>query len=204
MIAGHVQNGQVESALNLFHELLASGIRPDEFIISNMLSACADLVTARLGDIDSVALTFRDTMNPDLVPWSVMINCYAQHGYGRDALELFELMKEHGIAPNHITFTGVLYACSHAGLVEEELRMAQRKGAHQASCQTPIGSGISQLSNLQRRELTFDRLETLFGENDSGSERRVSRRKDSASFGCHRSSGSWWPRRHKEEAAAAW
>ncbi|OMO88925.1 hypothetical protein CCACVL1_08107 [Corchorus capsularis] len=160
MIAGHVQNGQVESAWNLFHELLASGIRPDEFIISNMLSACADLVTARLGeqfhghlmksglgnfrtvqnsqicmyskcgDIDSAAMTFRETMNPDLVSWSVMINGYAQHGYARDALDLFELMKEHGIAPNHITFTGVLFACSHAGLVEEGLRYFESMKAY--------------------------------------------------------------------------
>ncbi|XWS23399.1 hypothetical protein CRYUN_Cryun28dG0010800 [Craigia yunnanensis] len=152
MIAGHVQNGQFESALNLFYELLASGGRPDEFIFSNMLSACADLATARLGekvhghviksglgkfrivqnsqicmyakcgDIDSADLTFQETENPDVVSWSVMICSCAQHGCARDALNLFGLMKEHGIAPNHITFTGVLSACSYGGLVEEGLR----------------------------------------------------------------------------------
>ncbi|EOY17313.1 hypothetical protein QUC31_001418 [Theobroma cacao] len=152
MIAGHVQNGQFESALNLFHELLASGGRPDEFIISSMFSACADSATASLGeqvhghairsslgnfrivqnsqlcmyakcgDIGSADLTFREMQNPDVVSWSVMICSYAQHGCARDALNLFELMKEHGIAPNHITFIGVLCACSYGGLVEEGLQ----------------------------------------------------------------------------------
>ncbi|XVF30092.1 hypothetical protein REPUB_Repub16aG0027100 [Reevesia pubescens] len=152
MIAGHVQNGQYENALNLFYELLASGGRPDEFIISNMLSACADLATARLGeqvhghviksglgncrivqnsqicmyakcgDVDSADMTFQETENPDVVSWSVMICSYAQHGCARDALNLFGLMKEHGIAPNHITFIGILSACSYRGLVEEGLQ----------------------------------------------------------------------------------
>ncbi|XVE55029.1 hypothetical protein DITRI_Ditri03aG0128300 [Diplodiscus trichospermus] len=151
MIAGHVQNGQFESALNLFYELLASGGRPDEFILSNMLSACADLATARLGgqlhghviksglgkfiivqnsqicmyakcgDIDSAELTFHETENPDVVSWSVMICGCAQHGYARHALNFFGLMREHGVAPSHITFTGVLSACSYGGLVEEGL-----------------------------------------------------------------------------------
>ncbi|XP_021288255.1 pentatricopeptide repeat-containing protein At3g13880 isoform X2 [Herrania umbratica] len=152
MIAGHVQNGQFESAFYLFHELLASGGRPDEFIISNMFSACADSATARLGeqvhghairsglgkfrivqnsqlcmyancgDIGSADLTFQETENPDVVSWSVMICSYAQHGCARDALKLFGLMKEHGVAPNHITFIGVLCACSYGGLVEEGLQ----------------------------------------------------------------------------------
>ncbi|XP_022718277.1 pentatricopeptide repeat-containing protein At3g13880 isoform X2 [Durio zibethinus] len=152
MIAGYVQNGQFESALYLFYKLLASGGRPDEFVTSNVLSACADLATARLGelvhghaiksglgnfrivqnsqicmyakcgDMDSADLTFQETENPDVVSWSVMICSYAQHGCARGALNLFGLMKEFGILPNHITFTGVLSACSYGGLVEEGLQ----------------------------------------------------------------------------------
>ncbi|KAK9280137.1 hypothetical protein L1049_013824 [Liquidambar formosana] len=151
MIVGHVQNGQFECALALFNELLASGRKPDEFTISSMLSACANLAAARSGeqiqayamktgitsftiirnsqicmyansgDIDSAKLTFEEMENPDVVSWSVMIRSNAQHGSAREGLNLFELMKGYGIAPNHITFLGVLTACSHGGLVEEGL-----------------------------------------------------------------------------------
>ncbi|XP_021651644.2 pentatricopeptide repeat-containing protein At3g13880 [Hevea brasiliensis] len=152
MIVGHAQNGNFETALALFYELLASGKKPDEFIISTILGACADLAAersgeqvqgfatktgigvfsivqnsqismyAKSGNINSARLTFEEIKNPDVVSWSVMICSNAQHGHATDALNLFELMKSSGIFPNHITFLGVLTACSHGGLVEEGLR----------------------------------------------------------------------------------
>ncbi|XP_065881314.1 pentatricopeptide repeat-containing protein At3g13880 [Euphorbia lathyris] len=152
MIAGYARNGQFERASTLFYELLASGMKPDEFIISSMLSACADLAAersgeqlhgyaiktgielftivknsqismyAKSGNIDSAKMTFEQVQNPDVVSWSVMISSNAQHGCVKDALDLFELMKSCGIPPNPITYLGVLTACSHGGLVEEGLR----------------------------------------------------------------------------------
>ncbi|KAJ0024999.1 hypothetical protein Pint_07435 [Pistacia integerrima] len=50
MISGHVRNKQFESALALFHELLSSGEKADEFLLSTMLVACADLAAARSGE----------------------------------------------------------------------------------------------------------------------------------------------------------
>ncbi|XP_050260862.1 pentatricopeptide repeat-containing protein At3g13880-like isoform X2 [Quercus robur] len=152
IISGYVQNGHFGRALALFYELLSSGRKPDEFIISSMLGACSNLASprsgqqiqgyaiktgigkftiiqnsqicmyAKSGDIDSTHLTFEEMDNPDVVSWSVMISSNAQHGCARKALRLFELMKGYGIAPNHITFLGVLTACSHGGLVKEGLR----------------------------------------------------------------------------------
>ncbi|KAL5778819.1 hypothetical protein ACOSQ2_009556 [Xanthoceras sorbifolium] len=152
MIKGHVQNGHFECALALFQELLASGWKADEFIISTMLAACADLAAgrsgeqvqgygiksgignstivqnaqicmyAKSGDIDSANMTFDEMKNPDVASWSAIICSNAHHGCAGDALKLFELMKDLGIAPNQITFLGVLTACSHGGLVEEGLR----------------------------------------------------------------------------------
>ncbi|XP_070669132.1 pentatricopeptide repeat-containing protein At3g13880-like [Malus domestica] len=137
MVAGYIQNGEIESAFDLFYKLLESGMKPDEFIISSMLGACADLAAARSGeqiqgyaicmyaksgDIDYANFSFTEIENPDVVSWFVMICSKAQHGCANEALNLFELMKTCGIAPNHITFLGVLTACSHGGLVEEGLR----------------------------------------------------------------------------------
>lgn len=41
------------------------------------------------------------------------------HGYGKQALNLFSQMQQTGIKPDHITFTSLLSACGHAGLVDE-------------------------------------------------------------------------------------
>ncbi|TQD88629.1 hypothetical protein C1H46_025828 [Malus baccata] len=51
MVAGYIQNGEIESAFDLFYKLLESGMKPDEFIISSMLGACADLAAARSGEL---------------------------------------------------------------------------------------------------------------------------------------------------------
>ncbi|KAM0972209.1 hypothetical protein ACFX2K_020150 [Malus domestica] len=118
MVAGYLQNGETESAFDLFYRLLEFGMKPDQFIISSMLGACADLAAARSGEqIQGYAVKAgfgKFTIeNPDVVSWSVMICSKAQHGCANEALNLFELMKTCGIAPNHITFLGVLIACSH-------------------------------------------------------------------------------------------
>ncbi|KAF9612044.1 hypothetical protein IFM89_037963 [Coptis chinensis] len=77
---------------------------------------------AKSGDIDAANLTFKETENYDIVTWSVMISSRAQHGCASEALSLFKEMNGCGVAPNQITFLGVLTACSHGGLVEEGLR----------------------------------------------------------------------------------
>ncbi|KAA8539831.1 hypothetical protein F0562_026523 [Nyssa sinensis] len=51
-----------------------------------------------------------------------MLAGYAVHGYGRDAIEFFDLMVKKGVEPDHVTFTRLLSACSHSGLVKEAKR----------------------------------------------------------------------------------
>ena len=48
-----------------------------------------------------------------------MIIGHAHHGLGKKALKIFEQMKQEGMKPTHVTFIGVIYACSHVGLVDE-------------------------------------------------------------------------------------
>ncbi|CAD5172336.1 unnamed protein product [Musa acuminata subsp. malaccensis] len=49
----------------------------------------------------------------------VMIGGLAINGHGAEALELFGQMERDAVKPNEVTFIGVLYACSHGGLVEQ-------------------------------------------------------------------------------------
>ncbi|XP_011090579.1 pentatricopeptide repeat-containing protein At2g22070 [Sesamum indicum] len=58
----------------------------------------------------------------DSVSWTSMIMALAQHGFGEEALQLFENMLTLGITPDHITYVGVLSACTHVGLVEKGRR----------------------------------------------------------------------------------
>ena len=55
----------------------------------------------------------------DILSWNAMIAGFAQHGQGKEALDLFGKMQLAGIKPDHITYVGVLSACSHEGMVDE-------------------------------------------------------------------------------------
>lgn len=48
-----------------------------------------------------------------------MICAYAQHGYGKEALQTFEDMRVEKVTPNIATFVAVLRACGHIGLVDQ-------------------------------------------------------------------------------------
>nr|UPT49898.1 pentatricopeptide repeat protein AaPPR1287 [Agave angustifolia] len=51
-----------------------------------------------------------------------MVTGFAHNGLGMQSLDVFERMIKAGARPTHITFLGVLAACSHAGLVSEGRR----------------------------------------------------------------------------------
>ncbi|CAN6484574.1 unnamed protein product [Victoria cruziana] len=77
---------------------------------------------AKCGSIQDAKEVFDGMPQRDTPAWSAMIVAFAIHGHGRSALLLFEEMQSKGVPPDNITFLGVLYACSHTGLVEEGRR----------------------------------------------------------------------------------
>ncbi|XP_012079120.1 pentatricopeptide repeat-containing protein At2g22410, mitochondrial isoform X1 [Jatropha curcas] len=148
MISCHVQAGQCKEALNLFHGMHNLGVMPNESTLVCVLSACSqigDLVTGKkihryicsISSIDSVNLwnsvidmyakcgalglaidIFNKMPTKNLVSWNAIIGALALHGCGLEAIKLFEKMQAEGICPDEITFTLLLSACSHCGLVD--------------------------------------------------------------------------------------
>ena len=68
-----------------------------------------------------IAISIFNKMPFKNVSWNVMINGFALHGYGRQAVEwqCFDSMIASGFPPNDVTFITVLGACCHSGLVQE-------------------------------------------------------------------------------------
>ncbi|KAH7681135.1 TPR-like protein [Dioscorea alata] len=82
----------------------------------NLVNAFIDMY-AKCGDLSAAAKLFNEMPKRDSVSWNSIITGYAIHGYGEEALSLFEQMKSEGVSPDDITFVGVLSACNHSGLV---------------------------------------------------------------------------------------
>ncbi|KAH9323330.1 hypothetical protein KI387_017969 [Taxus chinensis] len=145
---GYAQNGLVESALEFFKQMQQTNVRPYQFTFASILPACAKMraleqgmeihhriiesgllsdvletalidMYAKCGSIQRARDLFDKLHHPNVISWTAMIAGYAMHGYGKDALNFFELMKSSGTNPNHVSFVCILFACSHAGLADE-------------------------------------------------------------------------------------
>ncbi|XP_072966348.1 pentatricopeptide repeat-containing protein At1g08070, chloroplastic-like isoform X1 [Typha angustifolia] len=153
MIAGYAQNGRSEEALNLFERMKAENCKPNEVTIVSVLSACAQLGSVEIGEqignyIESQGFTvgvyvgsalvdmyskcgnigraraiFDKMHERDVVTWNSMIGGLAFNGFAKDAIDLYEKMREENFKPSDITFVGLLTACTHAGLVDFGLRV---------------------------------------------------------------------------------
>jgi pentatricopeptide repeat protein len=161
LIDGYIESDQVNEALGVYIELRRQGVEPNEFTFSSMVKGCAmqalleqgvqlhaqviktslisdSFVGSALVDmygkcgLITLSLQLFDEMEYHTESaWNAMINVYAQHGHGREAIKVFDRMTSSGIRPKNITFTSLLTACSHAGLVDEGLKyFYSMKDAH--------------------------------------------------------------------------
>lgn len=151
LISGFSQSGHYEEALQVFSRMNRAGVEPNMFTFGSATSAAANtanikqgkqihasiikmgydveieasnvLITlyAKCGTLDDAKREFLEMPLKNEISWNAMITGYSQHGRGGEAVELFEEMKQMGVKPNHVTFVGVLSACSHVGLVNEGL-----------------------------------------------------------------------------------
>ncbi|KAJ0079777.1 hypothetical protein Patl1_22694 [Pistacia atlantica] len=134
MIAGYNQYGHAEEALGIFSEMRFSGFDPDKATFLSVISASAKLGALALGQslhayVSKLSIE-KDTK--DAMAWTSMIIGLAMHGHGEEALSTFKRMQEDpNVTPDQITYIGVLFACSHVGLVEEGKRhFAEMSGTY--------------------------------------------------------------------------
>eukprot|EP00250_Pteridium_aquilinum_P011044 c19800_g1_i1 orf=75-860(+) len=94
----------------------------DDILKWGLLENCTDaLVTmyAKCGALEKAQEVFDELLVRDQVSWTALIAGYVQQGQGEQVLNCFERMQGDGLSPDAVTFSCVLNACSHLGLVEE-------------------------------------------------------------------------------------
>ncbi|XP_065858043.1 pentatricopeptide repeat-containing protein At4g22760 [Euphorbia lathyris] len=96
----------------------------------HLITALIDLY-AKCGNIDKAYELFHDLKEKDVVAYSAMILGCGINGKAADAVKLFNGMTKAQIRPNLVTFTGLLTAYNHAGLVEEGYQCFKSMKDHQ-------------------------------------------------------------------------
>ncbi|XP_058786421.1 putative pentatricopeptide repeat-containing protein At5g08490 [Vicia villosa] len=152
MVRVYAENDCPEQALELFLKLQTQGMKPDVVTIMSLLPVCTQTASvhlirqchsyiirsnfedlhlkgtlldayAKCGVIDCAYKIFQSSADKDLVMFTSMIGGYAMHGMSEDALRIFSHMLNLGIKPDHVIFTSILSACSHAGRIDEGLKI---------------------------------------------------------------------------------
>ncbi|MCL7030234.1 hypothetical protein MKW94_013097 [Papaver nudicaule] len=156
VINGFATNGRPSEALSLIREMGVEGVVPDGYTMVSLLTACAELgalylgrrvhvymvktglhsnlhagnslidLYAKCGSIWEAHAVFDEMERRNVVSWTSLIVGLAVNGFGEDALELFGKMERERLTPSEITFVGVLYACSHCGMVDEGFEYFRR------------------------------------------------------------------------------
>ncbi|KAK4253695.1 hypothetical protein QN277_010337 [Acacia crassicarpa] len=92
LISGYVQNGQPNAALRIFLEMESLNVRPDEFILVSLMSACSQLGCIELTRwVDSyVSESFVDLQQNHVM--AALTDMNAKSGNLERALKLFEKM----------------------------------------------------------------------------------------------------------------
>ncbi|EPS61188.1 hypothetical protein M569_13609 [Genlisea aurea] len=87
--------------------------------INHFMGTALITLYSNCGSLHLASQLFSTLPLKDTFCFNAMIRGYAIHGYGHDALDLFETMKREGFAPDDFTMLGVISACSHVGLVDQ-------------------------------------------------------------------------------------
>ncbi|XP_022977699.1 pentatricopeptide repeat-containing protein At2g04860 isoform X3 [Cucurbita maxima] len=149
VISSCAQAGRSIDAMALFSQMKLSGYGPDSITLASLLSACCQNGNLHFGEIlhsyilrnnldlegfvgtalidmyvkcgrmDFAEKVFKSMKEPCLASWNSMISGYGLFGFDNHVFLCYTKMMEKGIKPNKITFSGILAACTHGGLVEE-------------------------------------------------------------------------------------
>ncbi|KAG8059982.1 hypothetical protein GUJ93_ZPchr0002g22977 [Zizania palustris] len=178
-ISGYTISGRGKKAIELFKRMIAVSVHPDSATMGSILPAYVDSsdlrqaknihcfiltlgflrsseiatglidVYAKAGDLDAACGLFHFLLEKDVVAWTTVIAGYGMHGHARAAMLLYDRMVESGVKPNTVTFASLMYACSHAGMIDEGLRLFE--DMHKVHGLMPNGEHYSCLVDMLGR-----------------------------------------------------
>ncbi|CAK7329023.1 unnamed protein product [Dovyalis caffra] len=156
LITGFSQSGECEKALLFYKNLNLDGKKPDCILIASVLVATAQLANVgpgnqihgyvvRLGFESNVMVSsalidmyskcgfvglglcvFENMPNRNIVSYNSIISGLGLHGLASQAFDMFTEILEKGLKPDESTFSALLCACCHAGLVKDGREIFRR------------------------------------------------------------------------------
>ncbi|KAI5056879.1 hypothetical protein GOP47_0028697 [Adiantum capillus-veneris] len=149
LIGGYVEDNQEGVALEFFKKIVEKGVLLDKVGYISILKACSNIACLEQGRQIHVLLVeagleldvcvgnalidvyvncrrlkeadtlFHRLHMRDVITWTTLASGYAQHGFSRKAMQLFEDMEQHGMNPNAVTLVLALRACCNTSALQQ-------------------------------------------------------------------------------------
>ncbi|KAK1438221.1 hypothetical protein QVD17_04027 [Tagetes erecta] len=156
IVVGYAQDGNLSKAMESYAALRKSNIPVDGFVLSSVMAVFADFALLEQGKqmhgymkkvpfgldisvsnsvmdmylkcglIEDADKVFNEMPKRNVISWTVMITGYGKHGFGKEAINIFENMQLENLAPDEVTYLALLTSCSHSGLVDESKKYFSR------------------------------------------------------------------------------
>lgn len=114
LLSGAACVGNISKGEQIHARLLKAGFGMN-------LCTCNALISmySRCGNMEAAFQVFNEMVARNVISWTSIITGFAKHGFAMRALEMFQMMNRIGEKPNEVTYSAVLSACSHVGMVSE-------------------------------------------------------------------------------------
>ncbi|KAK1440541.1 hypothetical protein QVD17_06370 [Tagetes erecta] len=187
---------QFSNSLITFREMIRAGKPLDCYTLPPVLKSCGGVVGLRLGrtvhvrvfsngfdsdvanlnalvtmygkcgDLESAQKVFDEMLERNVVTWTAIMSGYGMYGRCEEVFELFERMVGGGVEPDGLTFTAVLTACSHGGLVDKGIeyfemmkdRFRLRPGLEHCTCMVDM---LGRAGRVEEAEVMVEKMDAV-------------------------------------------
>ncbi|KAK7272818.1 hypothetical protein RIF29_13858 [Crotalaria pallida] len=169
MLAALVQNHEEERACVVFLQARKEEVEPTEFMISTVLSACAELGGLELGK--SVhALAIKSCIEENIFVGSALVDMYGKCGIVENAEQVFSEMPER----NLVTWNAMISGYAHQGNVDmalclfEEMTLGNCGITPSYVTLVSVLSACSRSGAVERGMQIFESMEVMYGVEPGG------------------------------------
>jgi len=121
LISYCIEHCEKSKGIQLYESIISD---PSLFVDNNLINLLIRMLS-KFGDIDRAYNLFMRFKNSSITTtWTTMIHGLGLNGRGKQAIDVyFEMLKSTNFQPDAVTFTSLLTACSHSGLVCEAMNL---------------------------------------------------------------------------------
>ncbi|XP_042445979.1 pentatricopeptide repeat-containing protein At3g29290-like [Zingiber officinale] len=109
LVSIFVQCGQFELAVDAYHEMIQSGIEPNENILRAILSSCTKEGNWNLG-LSVFQKILDNGIRPNIIAFNSLINCLGKAGKAELAFKVYDMLNSVGHRPDGYTWNALLCA----------------------------------------------------------------------------------------------